>query len=314
MIISSESEMLRYWKASQISGHSSNHVGLDASLMQMKVAMPQKNESPARGKNRADSSTDRVLGLLDLFSEEFPTWTADALIERQQVARATMYRYLRALVDTGFLSPLGGGTYALGPRVVQMDRLIRMIDPLLQHGPQVMAGISEAVNGGQLLCRYYGLSVISIHEHKTDPRIVSSFDRGRPFPLFNGSPSKAILAHLGQAQLQRLFLDNSREIVQAGLGGSWAEFKESMKLIRDRGFAVASDVDTTLVGISAPIFVPKDEVSAALCLIRLKKSTSEDDIEALGVLAMKAAAEISRLAQAATTKPLQAVTKARRGR
>ena len=47
----------------------------------------------------------RVLGVIDLFTEAKPIWTADELIEAQATSRATTYRDLKALVDAGFLAP-----------------------------------------------------------------------------------------------------------------------------------------------------------------------------------------------------------------
>jgi DNA-binding IclR family transcriptional regulator len=256
-----------------------------------------------RPGQRADSSTDRVLSILDLFTEDQPLWTTDLLIERLGVARATMYRYLRALVETGFLTPDGGGAYSLGPRFIEMDRQIRLADPLLQVAPEVMERIRPALDGDQLLCRFYGLRVLSIYVDKTDPRIKSSFDRGRPFPLFLGAPSRIILANLRMQQLQRLFLHHPHEIASAGLGHNWLEFRENMRVVSKRGYAVASDIDKTLVGISAPIFLPSGDVTASLCLVKLRKEVGEADLPPLGEMAKRAAAEItSRL-----HRPLRAV-------
>ena len=59
----------------------------------------------------------RVLGVIDLFTETKPIWTADELIEAQATSRATTYRDLRALVDAGFLAPVkadGSGVYKRG--------------------------------------------------------------------------------------------------------------------------------------------------------------------------------------------------------
>ena len=61
------------------------------------------------------SSIDRVLGLIELFTEARPIWTAEALIQTQATSRATTYRDLKALVASGFLAPVAAGAYALGP-------------------------------------------------------------------------------------------------------------------------------------------------------------------------------------------------------
>jgi DNA-binding IclR family transcriptional regulator len=191
-----------------------------------------------------------------------------------------------------------------------MDRQIRFADPLLQVAPEVMEKLRSELGGDQLLCRFYGLRVLSIYVDKTDPRIKSSFDRGRPFPLFLGAPSRIILANLRMQQLQRLFLHHSQDIASAGLGNNWLEFRENMRVVSKRGYAVASDIDKTLVGISAPIFLPSGDVTASLCLVKLRKEVGEAELASLGEMATRAAAEItSRL-----RKPLRnAVSRAPKG-
>jgi len=255
--------------------------------------MAAKKPEAEQSSGRPDSSTERVLGLLDLFTPEHAIWTADMLIEHQGLGRATVYRYLRALSDSGFLAPVGGGGYALGPRFIEMDRQIRLADPLLQIAPPLMETMRDQVAGSQLLCRYYGLRVLCIHQEQTDARIHSAFQRGKPFPLFKGSPSRIILANLPQPRLQKLFLFHSDEIKAARLGDSWVEFRDQMRAIRKTGYSVASDLDKTLVGVSAPIFVGPDEVTGSLCLVRLLAECDNKDIEHLGELAMEGANEIT---------------------
>jgi DNA-binding IclR family transcriptional regulator len=257
--------------------------------------LPTKDRT-RRETDAAATTTDRVLGVMDLFTEQEPVWTAEAIGERLRTTRSTVYRYLKALVASGFLAQVGGG-YALGPRIIELDRQIRVADPLLRVAPAIMAAQRDAVAGTQLLCRYYGVRVLSIFEERSDPRIETSFDRGRPFSLFRGSASRAIMAWLPQAQLQRLFLHNADAIAAAGYGGTWPDFRDALRLIRKRGYAVLSDVDPAMIGVSAPIFAAPDIVTASLVLARLKSEVSERDIEALAALAIESTNRISRLLQ-----------------
>ena len=248
---------------------------------------------PASGA-RSNTSITRVLGILDLFTPDTPVWTADMLMERLGLARATVYRYVRALCDSGFLAAVSGAGYVLGPRFIEFDRSIRLADPLLQIVPPVMAELRDVVNGGQLLCAFYGLRVLSVLQDKTDPNITMSMERGRPFSLFTGSPSRVILAHLPTYQLRNLALNHQKEIAAAGLGENWQEFRDNMRAIRRTGFVAASDIDKALIGISAPIFQAPGAVSASLCLVRTRENTPPDQVAFLGDLAMKAAQRISR--------------------
>lgn len=243
------------------------------------------------------SSKDRVLSLIELFTETRPIWTADALIQTQRTSRATTYRDLKALVVSGFLAPVAAGAYALGPRFIELDRQIRLADPLLKIAPPIMAAQRAKVAGTQLLCRYYGLRVMSIHEDRFDERIKTSFDRGRPFSLFKGSTSQIILAHLPTDQQQRLFLQHADEIAEAGLGKNWPVFRDAMHHIRERGVAVASVIDKDLVGVAAPVFIAPETIAAALTLVRIRKEVDEAEIGRLTRLATSSARKVSERLQ-----------------
>ena len=185
---------------------------------------------------------------MDLFTEETRSGPRSLIGERLKATRSTVYRYLKALVASGFLAQAGGG-YTLGPRIIELDRQIRVADPLLRVAPPIMAAQRDRVAGSQLLCRYYGVRVMSIHEDRTDARIRTSFDRGRPFSLFRGSAARAILPWLPQAQLQRLFLNHADAIAAAGYGQTWPAVRDTLRSIRKQGYAVASDVDPEVIGV-----------------------------------------------------------------
>ena len=252
------------------------------------------DERPARG----DTSITRVLGILDLFTPETPVWTVDQLTERLAMGRATVYRYVRALCDAGFLVPAAGAGYVLGPRFIEFDRSIRLADPLLHIAPPVMAELRDVVAGAQLLCGFYGLRVLTVLQDRTDPDITMSMERGRPFPLFTGSPSRVILANLPTAQLRTLARDHQPAIAAAGLGDTWPAFRDGMRAIRRNGYLAASDIDKALIGISAPIFRAPGAVAASLCLVRQRSRVTQAEEVQLGRLAIDACARISAELQA----------------
>ena len=234
---------------------------------------------------------------MDLFTETHPVWSVEAMVDQLRSTRSTVYRHVRTLVAAGFLAQAGRAGYALGPRIIELDRQIRVADPLLRVAPPVMAAQRDRVAGTQLLCRFYGVRVLSIFEERSDPRIETSFDRGRPFSLFRGSASRAILANLPPSQLQRLFLHHAQEIAAAGYGATWPAFRASLRAIRRNGYAVLSDIDPEVIGVSAPIFTAPDVVTASLVLARLKREVTEREIGELADLAVASTSRISALLQ-----------------
>lgn len=258
--------------------------------------------TPTAKPARSGSSTTRVLSILDLFTLENPVWSADELIEQLGQGRATIYRYLRALTDAGFLVPTAGAGYILGPRFVEFDRQIRLADPLLQFGKPILAETREKVAGMQLICSFYGDRVLTVYEDKFDPSIKAKMERGRPFDLLLGAPSKIILAHLPVYHLKSLYLNHSRRIEAAGIGENWDEFRAKLKAIREDGYYAGSEIDPELIGLAAPIFQASCTIIGSVCMVRKRKDAKPDVIDTLKEIATDAGKRISAALQSRKPK------------
>jgi DNA-binding IclR family transcriptional regulator len=222
----------------------------------------------AEAPGGSQSMLDRLLRVIDLFTPERPVWTADEIGAVMGVSRATQYRYLRQLTGAGLLASLGGGSYRLGPRFIVIDRQIRLSDPLLTFGPPAMGRACRELGHAQLLCTYFGNQVLCIHQESVDPTIRSSMDRGRPFPLFRGSPSRSILAWLPETHLRNLMLAHAPEIREAGLGSTWAEFRQWVKRVRAEGHYVGrGEIDRDLMGVAVPILRASGDLAGSLTTI-----------------------------------------------
>jgi DNA-binding IclR family transcriptional regulator len=244
-------------------------------------------------RSREGSSADRVLGILDLFTVDEPVWTIDKLVARLGMGRATVYRYLKALADAGFLVPAASGGYVLGPRFIEFDRQIRLADPMLLVGRPIMASLRKKAAGAQLLCSFYGDRVLCIHQEMTGEDLKLHMDRGRPFPLFRGAPTRMILAALSSYQIRNLFLNFPSEIAEANLGTTWAEFRDKLKAIRRAGFCISGEIDKRLIGVAAPIFRAPSAVVGSFCVVRLRNNVRDQDLEVMTAIAVDAARRIT---------------------
>jgi DNA-binding IclR family transcriptional regulator len=264
---------------------------LSGLLNSRSIEYRRRPERPARA--RSGTSANRVLRVLDLFTVDAPVWTIDKLVQQLQLGRATAYRYVKALVDAGFLVPAALGGFVLGPRIIEFDRQIRMSDPLLQMGRPILKELSDKALGAQLLCTFYGDRVLCIHQELPDEELNLHMERGRPFPLFRGAPSRMILALLPPQKIKQLFIAHAAEIREAGLGGTWAEFRSKLKDIRNAGYCVSGDVDKKLIGVAAPIFRAPAIVIGSVCITRLRSKVSGNDIDRMAMVALEAASRIT---------------------
>lgn len=243
-----------------------------------------------------DSSFAKGLSVLDLFQEGRISTHLDDVVAKLGTSRATAYRYLATLCDVGLLAPAQGGVYVLGPRIIELDRLMRISDPLLLAGSKVMQEVSEHWGLNMLLASYYRGRIMCIDIAWPDRTIPQHHERGLPISLFRGAMAKVILAHLSPYQLRNVALHHADEIRDAKLGGSWPEFRAHMADLARQGYAVThAEMHPGSMGLSAPILDAEDKILGSITFSLSEAKWKKMDQEGLKVAIQDAAARIHAL-------------------
>lgn len=201
------------------------------------------------------SSRARMLSILDLFDREMPVWTAERICNRLDFSASTGYRYIRELTGAGLLTRLPGGAYLLGGRILQLELLMREIDPISRVGKPVIEELATQTGCDTVLSIIYGDQIVNVmHVHGIE-QLSLSYERGRPHPMFRGAMSKAMLAFLPRARALRLY-DAHREVVaRCGMGSTWKEFWRGLQEIKKRGYSESyEELDPGVSGFAAPVF------------------------------------------------------------
>jgi DNA-binding IclR family transcriptional regulator len=176
------------------------------------------------------------------------------LVNYLGTSRSTAYRYIKALHEAGLIEAVANGRYVLGPRIVELDRQIRMADPLYKSGSQVMRPLVEKTGHSALLCALYRDSVMCIRDQPAEGSPPNLFSRGQRRPLFAGAASKIILPYVPPHRLRSIFQHHQRTIALAGLGTDWQSFRERVAAIRKDGFIMThGEFNPGVFGISAPV-------------------------------------------------------------
>lgn len=240
-------------------------------------------------------SLTRMLAIFDLLDEDRTTVTVEDVSNELNCSVPTAYRYLRTLTNSGLIAPDINGGYGLGARIIQLDRQIRLTDPLLHSAGDVMDRLIGTVKGNLMVCAYYGKHVICIAQAWPDRTVLTSYDRGRPMPLLRGAAGKAILAYLPDHRLRSLMLANSAEIAASGLGNDWSAFRKTLKDIRRKGYAVSiGEVDTRNAGVAAPILNADKKIIGSLVVVIPRAELDESKIPSIAENLMAAAEAISK--------------------
>lgn len=201
------------------------------------------------------ASGDRILAILDLFSEDRLEWRPDQMMAQLGYSRPTLYRYLRTLCDAGLLTSLPGAAFTLGPRVTELDFLMRRSDPLIAHGAETLDGLAQRHPCSALLVRWYRRKLLCIAASVSAAEPRSSYPRGRPMPLGHGAISRAILAWMPKRSAASLIEEHLDEFARHGVGNSLEDVFEVLRKVRRDGFAVGrGEVTPGVIGIAAPVF------------------------------------------------------------
>ena len=231
--------------------------------------LPTSEHPPEQEADIKGSSLERMLRVLDLFTEASPIWAVDELGAALGYTRATIYRYVRELAEASLLFQVEAGRYALGARIITWDRQLRLSDPLVRAAQSLEPDLPQwSKHQVWLICRLFKDQVVCIHQHG-DLFSEVSYSRGSPRPLFLGATSKAILANMSSRQQSQLFLENPDEVRASHLGQTWEQFRRSLQQLRRQGYvASAAEIDPGVYGLAAPIFDNDGKVVGSISCLR----------------------------------------------
>lgn len=215
------------------------------------------------------TSPARALAVLHLFSRERPVWQPDEINEALGYTRATGYRYVKDLVEAGFLQKVSAGRYALGGLIIELDYQLRQSDPVLLVAMPVMEALAAETGFDVVLSVLFGgPKVIDVHRVSGQSSLTLAYGRGRPRPLFRSGAPKVLLSGLPRAPLVKLYKDRAVEIAAHGMGNSWSDFRAYLSRVRKQGFYFSvGELEAGIGAAVVPVFNRDGETVAAMALV-----------------------------------------------
>ncbi|WP_234195660.1 IclR family transcriptional regulator [Pseudacidovorax sp. NFM-22] len=208
------------------------------------------------------SQLNKVLQVLAAFTEARPTASAEEVAQALAIPRTTAFRYLGQLCESGLLAKQGG-RYSLGPRIIQLDYLMRRSDPMLIAAQPVMASLAAATHCSVLLSSLFEDQIVNVHHEAGADATVFSYGRGRTLPLLRGAASMVILAHLPPARVQSIC--ESQAVAQQE---DMAAFGEKLRRVRKAGHYVShGEVDPGVTGVAVPVYGAEGRLWGSLSLV-----------------------------------------------
>jgi DNA-binding IclR family transcriptional regulator len=249
--------------------------------------------TPARVGGRRETSSDKTLSIMDLFTPTRPEWSIEEMVTELRLSHSTVYRYVRSLVSVGLIFTVRQGRYLLGPGIVHYDRQLRLADPLIHAAQPILRQLANELPAPGLLfiARVHRDHVMSMFEERigfTD--FPTSYDRGKLMPLYSGAPALAILAHLPIRKLKRAFLKAYRT---SDAAEAWSRLRRQLRITRNRGYAIdTGGIDPELTYLAVSLLHPDGGVAGSLTL-GMQTETSSDSIASRAAQLNDAAGQIA---------------------
>jgi DNA-binding IclR family transcriptional regulator len=221
-----------------------------------------------------------MLRIIDLIEESEAPVTADRMLAELGFSRSALYRQLKVLSESGFISSLSDTGFTLGPRIVELDYKIRERDPLLAAARPLMVELAQTERAVALLCRRYRDKVLCIHQERGEVAFRSNYRRGLARPLFRGAASRIILANLKPAAFSRLLAEHPNEFQAAGLGDGPTAVRAALRKLRRQGWDMTEgQVTVGVMGVAVPVFDSNGEVLGSLSLTLQAKERSSAELK-----------------------------------
>lgn len=243
------------------------------------------------------SVINRVVTILSLFGTQKPLVSIEEISRALQISAASAYRYASDLSEAGMLSRTSGH-YRLGPKIIELEYLIRSYDPVIKAGHDLMHGLAEMTGCGSMLCNIYDKTIVNVFQVEGKHPIALTYTKGLRMPLFRGAQAHVVLAYMNRRKLKRIYeaaLEDPAIAPYAGaIGTDWQAFTKALKQIRNQGHYVSrGQLDAGVTGIAAPVTAGK-EILGSLVLTMPSSGPSTLSEETLIGLVIQTAGEISK--------------------
>ena len=194
----------------------------------------------------------------------------------------------------GLLSRVSG-RYVLGPKIIQLEYLIRSYDPVIKSGEEIMTGMADMTGCHVLLCNIYDETIVNVFHAEGKNLLKVTFTKGKQMPLFRGSQARVIFSSLDRRKLRRLYDKHLENPDLMTLGRDWPSFRTELKRVRRQGYYISRDeLDPDTTGIAAPVFNESNEVLGSLVLAFSSSRTPWLSETALVQIVIERCREISR--------------------
>jgi DNA-binding IclR family transcriptional regulator len=239
---------------------------------------------------------DRAFAVLDLFGADRPEWGTSEVARAAGLPVPTAHRILTALVRRRYLSrDERTRRFRLGPAALDLGERARAMFDLRQVALPVLRRLSRETDETALLtvpsAERDGSVCLERVESSQPLRL--SVEPGRRLPLHAGASQKALLAFLGDEEIERVLRGPLERLNRATITKPTA-LRANLREIRERGWAFSvEETNVGVWGVAVPLLAEHRLAAAALGLAGPSVRLSPEEVGAHLAQLRKGAVEMA---------------------
>ena len=252
--------------------------------------------SQTTGYRERNSTADRALNILEMFSDDRLVLSAAEVAEHLGVARSTAYRYLETLVQSNYLAEDGRAGFRLGLKVLQLSRLARQSYGLADIAVPALRALADRFHQTVLLTKLMGNAVVCLEREESAEQYVRlSYQSGTILNVNAGASAQVLLAWLPDDDVDRLLSSVRLERFTPSSITDPGELRARLAAIRTDGYAIShGEVDPDAIGIAAPILQSSGGILAAVSIVAIRSRGSYAAVDEMVQAVVQCAGELTR--------------------
>jgi len=246
----------------------------------------------AGGKLR---SVEKALRLLECFTVDKPQLSTTDLVEKLAIPKVSVYRFLRVLVDRGFITQnKQTKKYRLGLKMFELGSIVLREFALREAAFPLIAELSKRSGETVHLGVLDDQQVVSIEGVESDQSLRISLPVGRRVYLHSTGIGKAILAFLPDSEIQRIVEQKGLPKFTANTIVDPDQLMEDILLTRRRGYAIDDEENEPEIRcVAAPVFDSGRRALASISISGPSVRIQRARIPELASLVVEASRKIS---------------------
>jgi IclR family transcriptional regulator, KDG regulon repressor len=241
-------------------------------------------------------SLERALQILDSFSNDRKTLSRAQLSEILDLPQPTVSRLCSTLVRYGYLAKdPESKQYSLGIRLFEQGSIVFYSFSIRAAASRHLTELQKETGQTVFLGVLDNDELLYIDKREDKDNVIRFTSKiGTRRPPHWGMCGPLLMAHLSEAEIERLLEKNPLRAVTKKSLTRKQEFKAWLMRVREQGFAI--DAEATfegITGLAAPVRDFRGEVVASVGVAMMTVGVSPGDIEALSQKVIRTARVVS---------------------